>query len=475
MNEAYSRQSMIPGWQQEKLKQAYVAVVGGNLSSGLTAFLAGGLTAFGVGKVLLTGERTGDASIFGFNGTLENYLSALNPEVSVAGNYARLSNPQITNKVFRKANRIPNVIIDASNNPYSSYSCLNYGLENSIPVFIAASGYSGFLFLRSINEKKRLADAERMVEEASIFRSEQEGKTNSMTLAALVLDETRKALMPIKGDVESEDLRYKNVDYPVFLDKNILMVGAGAIGTFTGLGIALNGVKKLFVGDFDRIEAGNLGSQILYYSFDRQKDQKKASVLCSRLEKVSEKYCFSPSKFIPLDRRISSEDIKFIKDEKIDIILGCTDSAYTRLVLNMLAESAEIPFIDSGSDVFGCSVYTYIPGKTSCLDCQWSRGAKESYLKEIAEKELRRKEKMKKEGKGCLYEPSLIVPNKIAGSIVTNRVRRLDKEAISITFQSGDGFRTSTPQAKCRKECNPYIALSELEKIKQELNLKGTT
>lgn len=460
MKERYSRQSLIKGWNQKKLESGYIAIVGGNYTSALTSFIASGLSAMGVGKILLTGERTGDAGIFGFDGKLEEYIAALNSDVTAYFNEVKLSNQDITEEVLSETiNEKPNIIIDVSNESDSQSTCLDYGKKNKIPVFVGISNIAGFIFLRSVedNKQKNIEELIKLTLEFNKDEEQNEGKLNSSILASIIIDETRKKLMPLNRDVESRDFFYKNSDFPRYIDKNVLMVGAGAIGTFAGIGIALNGIKNLYIADFDSIEIGNLASQILYYNFDKLKTNKKSAVLCSRLEKISERYCFQRSNFISLEEKINPEFINNF-DSKIDVLLGCVDNMYTRAVLNMFSTHKEIPYIDGGSGKFGCDIFTYLPKKTACLDCQLDGTIEDSILqeKENAEKE--------KESEECLFEPSLIIPNEIAGSSITNRLKKIEKEPVSISFLSGDSIKTIKPKEKCKEGCNPYSLISKIKK-----------
>src|SRR3989344_718210 len=454
MKERYSRQSLIPGWNQESLEKSYVAIVGGNNTPALTSFVSGGLAALGVGKLLLTGERIGDAGIFGFGGSIPKYISLLNSDILVYPNEVRLSNQDITEYILSETTEIPlNAIIDISNSQDSQYCCLSYGRAKKIPVFLGTSSLSGLAFFRSTEKREQRENIESIVESILKFEAQKEGKINSLTLASIIIDETKKTLMPFKGDVESTDLLYKNSDYLKYINKNILMVGAGAIGTFAGISLAVNGVKNLYIADFDRIEIGNLGSQILYYGFDTFTDQNKASVLTTRLKEIARRYCFQQSNFNSLTSKVDADFVEFLEKNNIEAILGCVDNMYTRAVLNMLSSHKQIPYIDGGSGKFGCDVFTVIPGRTACLNCQTAEGLKEAVVQE-------QQEKRKREERDCIYEPSLIVPNQIAGAMIVNRLRRIEATPNTTKFLSGDGIRHKQTISKCKENCNPYLTIA---------------
>ncbi|OGJ21489.1 hypothetical protein A3K73_00805 [Candidatus Pacearchaeota archaeon RBG_13_36_9] len=457
--ERYANHYGIPGWKQEKLQNAYVSIVGGASAPALMSFLAGGSAALGIEKILLTGGIIGDARIFGFKGDIENYIAHLNDNVRVYSHNARISNKDIANEVFSETtSRKPQVIVDVSNSSESQYFCLEYGKRNNIPVFVGFSRVNGLSFFRnSGREPDKLGE---IVFKTSEFDNENEGKLNSSILASIILDEMRKVLMPLKGDVESENLEYNNSDVPIYLDKNVLMVGAGGIGTFAGIGLALNGVRNLFIADFDAVEDRNLTRQILYYDYDKLANRKKSSILCFRLRDISDNFGTEKSNFISLEGRITPESLGFLEKHKIDVLLGCVDNLYTRAVLNMLAFKRGIPYIDGRTGKFTSRVFTYVPGKTACLDCQFLGSLKGDAIKEL---QAKKEGKKKQREHDCIIDPSLLPPNQIAGTLMVQRLRRLEKPPLTMSFLSGDGIRPRRTEDRCRGGCNPYLTLNEIE------------
>lgn len=79
-----------------------------------------------------------------------------------------------------------------------------------------------------------------------------------------------------------------------------------------------------------------------------------------------------------LDRIIHVQEI--ISDENIlEMVAGCTvildgtDNLNARKVLNRASILKDIPFIYGGIDGFSGMVTTFIPGRTPCLECLFSR------------------------------------------------------------------------------------------------------
>ena len=53
-----------------------------------------------------------------------------------------------------------------------------------------------------------------------------------------------------------------------------------------------------------------------------------------------------------------------------DVILGCFDNKYARLWLNNFAVNNKITYIDGGTGPKSGQIAAYIPGESSCIDCQ---------------------------------------------------------------------------------------------------------
>ena len=92
-----------------------------------------------------------------------------------------------------------------------------------------------------------------------------QGNTSSIICSAILTDELRKKIAPIKNDLPLQQLQYSGIKETNNLEKKILQIGAGAIGTFSALLLSLMNADLTII-DFDVIEETNLNRQFLFYN-----------------------------------------------------------------------------------------------------------------------------------------------------------------------------------------------------------------
>ena len=146
----YNRQELIKEWDQNKLREARVAIVG---AGQLGNYTAAALVALGVGGVeiydnakvngerefLLFKSQRGESKAKG----LERMLREINPSAHVKGMDLSLAgSPAIA--ILGK----PNMIIEATNSPDSKKTILDYAREQGIKsISVSADETSGQLYI----------------------------------------------------------------------------------------------------------------------------------------------------------------------------------------------------------------------------------------------------------------------------------------------------------------------------------------
>ncbi len=141
----------------------------------------------------------------------------------------------------------------------------------------------------------------------------------------------------------------------------VLVAGAGGLGSPVSTYLAVAGVGKIIIADFDCVEKSNLNRQFLHHEKDIGKDKIKSA----------------EEKLLSLNPEIEVETIKEkITDENAgsiippcDLIIDALDNFDTRHVLNRLAVEREIPLIHGAVSGYRGQATTIIPGKTPCLCC----------------------------------------------------------------------------------------------------------
>ncbi|MFD1848499.1 MoeB/ThiF family adenylyltransferase [Oceanobacillus bengalensis] len=151
------------------------------------------------------------------------------------------------------------------------------------------------------------------------------------------------------------------------LNKHVLILGCGALGSANAENLARAGVGKLTLIDRDYVELSNLQRQQLYTEKDVHEQVPKAIAAKKRLLEINREVNIdayvldaTPISLVPL-----------LND--IDIVIDATDNFDTRLMMNDLLQKYQIPWI-FGSCVGSTGMsYTILPKETPCLGCLLDR------------------------------------------------------------------------------------------------------
>lgn len=210
--ERYSRQELIKNWDQSKLTNSRVVVIGDGF---LSEFINLALVALGIGEVrIVSHERIGknDSS---FLNKLKNGGYKGNEKAKVFSYALKNINPtikiiDINTKIFDKNYFVlfnnPDIIIDSTDDITTKRLCADFCKENNVD-FIAASA-GGLYGLVDINPD------ESKLNEHSALEGQNQNKIISEILGGFVADEVRKILMPLNNNekVCKKTLRYSLKD-----------------------------------------------------------------------------------------------------------------------------------------------------------------------------------------------------------------------------------------------------------------------
>jgi molybdopterin-synthase adenylyltransferase len=141
----------------------------------------------------------------------------------------------------------------------------------------------------------------------------------------------------------------------------VFVAGTGGLGSPISTYLAVAGVGKIIIADFDIVDSSNLNRQFLHHERDIGRD---------KIESAEEK-------LISLNPEIKVDTIKEkITDENVssivplcDLIIDALDNFDTRHALNKLSVERKIPLIHGAVSGYRGQVTTVIPGKTPCLCC----------------------------------------------------------------------------------------------------------
>lgn len=141
----------------------------------------------------------------------------------------------------------------------------------------------------------------------------------------------------------------------------VLVIGAGALGSTISEGLTRAGVGKITVVDRDFVELSNLQRQTLYEEDDIGKA--KAEVAVEHLQKINSDITLE---YEVID--VSSNNIERLVKGK-DIVLDGTDNLKTRFIINDACVKHNIPWIYSAVlQTYGMNL-NILPNDGPCLRC----------------------------------------------------------------------------------------------------------
>ena len=393
---------MIRGWNQQKLKDSKLAIIG---SGHLANFISASAAALGVGDIKIYDNARVDNEILGKPysereflmsqarqmsskaESLEKRVKMINPLINICGIHMSLDS--MSESFMEK----PDLMIIA-NNDGKEY--INYAEKKKIPYYHVVSTEEGAKF-----DRKEVEDLE--------YRGKEQDAITSEVISGLLVGEATKFLM--EGNSVNSLSYYpsgnrfskpEKVGKADLRNKKVLVIGAGALGNFLGIGLAHSDVGKIYLADDDDIEVTNLNRQIMFYD---SVGQMKAEVLGKRLMEINPRI-----KVEPMLRRVNEDFEKTLRKMKPDAIIDCVDNLSTRAILNHFAMRYQIPLISGGTNYQAGQVVVYSPERSSCLNCKL--GVDKAFV------EARR-------ASSCIHAPtpSVVVSNHIIGGLMAAEAR----------------------------------------------------
>jgi len=143
-------------------------------------------------------------------------------------------------------------------------------------------------------------------------------------------------------------------------NSQVLLAGAGAIGNEVAKNLAMLGVRKLVIVDYDLVETSNLSRTVFFEKGDVGKS--KAEVLSRKLES---NYSYVHAEFYR--SRVENLPTKIYLNS--DVILSGLDNVPSRMYLASISCRYSIPMVDAGAIGYENRVQTYIPPDNPCPIC----------------------------------------------------------------------------------------------------------
>ena len=155
------------------------------------------------------------------------------------------------------------------------------------------------------------------------------------------------------------------------LAANLLIVGAGGLGSPAAMYLAAAGVGSMTIYDDDEVELSNLQRQIAHHTPDIGTDK----VISTRqtLNKLN-----PDVKVKAVKQRLAGEQL----DREVkaaDVVLDCSDNFSTRFAINKACVKHQTPLVSGAAIRFEGQVSVFTPGKNNspCYNCLYSSDGEE--------------------------------------------------------------------------------------------------
>jgi adenylyltransferase/sulfurtransferase len=141
----------------------------------------------------------------------------------------------------------------------------------------------------------------------------------------------------------------------------VMVVGAGALGNEILKDLALMGIGRLFIVDFDTIEAANLSRSILFTEADN--GFPKAMVAARRIKELS------PDVKVQYFQGDITTGLGLGVFRRMDVIVGGLDNREARLAVNRFAHWVRKPWVDGAIQELWGLVRSFGSDDEACYEC----------------------------------------------------------------------------------------------------------
>ncbi len=352
----YSRQPIL---DMQKIGSAKITIVGSGM---LTNYLCLYMTTFGIRELKIIDSENGKEE-FLTNDKRRNRAEQLAEKlVKISSEMNVKVRKEIDDLTLGK----PDVLVEFTNDKRMQEICRKYSERAGTPLISGASDEDNGSLCVGAGGICSLF-AHRTLSE---YDGRKQGTFTSGIISAIALDEIRKIINPLEDDNklkgrvdfslhkknrfnQGNEFQGKYVDVSKL---KALVVGAGGIGTYVALNLALMDIGEIDIVDGDKIEEHNLNRQALYYG---KIGENKAKVLSGRLREFSKV-------------RINALQY-YLKDESqikksYDIIFSCLDNWEWRFRLSNYSLRKGINFINGA-----VSTFTARAEFSDCLECKYNK------------------------------------------------------------------------------------------------------
>lgn len=155
------------------------------------------------------------------------------------------------------------------------------------------------------------------------------------------------------------------------LSANVLIVGAGGLGSPAAIYLAAGGVGSMTIYDDDEVDLSNLQRQIAHHTSDIGTDK----VISTRqtLNRLNPEVNVRAVK-----QRLANEQLES-EVSQADVVLDCSDNFLTRFAINHACVKYQTPLVSGAAIRFEGQVSVFTPGKNNspCYNCLYSNDGDE--------------------------------------------------------------------------------------------------
>lgn len=312
MTDRTGRQNLIDGWNQEEIENSRIMVVG---SGTLAQMVSGALAGVGVNNIYVMDNKKVNDDEKDFLCIRDKDSKKINKIKQIKKTLEKIANENKSGIIARHSpfneaftfQFSPEIIVDATNDPRSKESVLDYALRYNIPFISTSSDQDKSIVSCHWPKNKgkikvfdENPDIESLLNKG--YENAYQGGYTSCIAAGIAVEEIRKFKFKYdESDMNlsrDESFVYNNrsdtregvkndIQKDLFKrhDKKVLVVGAGALGNFVSLNLAYIGIRHLDIIDMDHIEPNNLNRQLLFYN---RQNEKKSEVLAERIKEINQ-------------------------------------------------------------------------------------------------------------------------------------------------------------------------------------------
>jgi molybdopterin/thiamine biosynthesis adenylyltransferase len=168
----------------------------------------------------------------------------------------------------------------------------------------------------------------------------------------------------IDDDKYDRQKRIAGWDQSKVANATVMVIGVGATGNEVVKNLALTGIGKIIIIDYDIIEKSNLNRCVLFNMEQNIEEKYKVDVVKAAAETLNPEV-----EIITLNQDLNDIDKEYYKNS--DAICSCLDNVEARLQANNYAYYYGIPFIDSGIEEFYGTIQAVYSGQeeAACMQC----------------------------------------------------------------------------------------------------------